>query len=418
MRLTLLAAITAALLALWPAPANAVSVSGRISGSYYNHDDDISEQDRSISRIKLRLDVDDFMPYDSSFHLRTITRSVSGHDYNSNLPGQRIEQAEFEMNGLGGFMDLHLGRMNIEDIFSTRVDGANVDFHLGKTFGFGLFGGQTPDPFSDQINSSYSTYGGYLFNRGLGSRFSLGYVATAKGGEDSTYISGMYYSLSSASFNWMVDFRMDEDKANSEWRVTESMLNMTYRPSKRTKVNLNYTEYRSIQLFESMDYDASYDMQRSTRLSGDIYILKSTLLYARFDGRMRDIDNGTATLVTAGVRQDDMFGFMRMDFSYNGISYFTTSSSRINFMVGADLIRDLSGEIEITSIDTTQEGQSNSMSQFVFGASLDWWWKNFFVSAMLQYSNEKYLDVDAIYTNKASDHFSTVVYYLNLGYKF
>ncbi|MDH5508938.1 MAG: hypothetical protein OEZ32_01140 [Nitrospinota bacterium] len=418
MRLRLTLAFVAALFTVWALPASAVNLSGRLAGSYYNHDDDVSEQDRSVSRFKLRLDITDFMAYDSAFHLKTITRSVSGHDYNGNLPSQRIDRAEFELKGLGGFMDLHLGRMNIQDLFSTRVDGASVDFHLGKTFGLGVFGGQTPDPFSDQISSSYSTYGAYLFNRGQATRFSLGYVATAKGGEDSTYISGMYYSLSSRAFNWMADFRMDEDKVRSEWRITEAMVNLTYRPSRRAKVNLTYSEYRSIQLFESMDYSASYDMQRATRVSGDLFFLHSSMLYARFDARMRDFDSSTAAMFIGGFRQDDMFGLLNLDISYSGINYFTTTSDRINIVLGADFLRDLSGEIEITSINSKQEGQNNAMTQFVYGATVDWRWNNLFVSALLQFSNEKFLDVDAVYQNKASDHFATTSYYLNMGYNF
>ena len=418
MRLMLNLAFAAALLTVWVSQAGAVTITGRLSGSYYNHDDDVTEQDRSISRFKLRMDVTDFLPYDAAFHLKTITRSVSGHDYNSDLPSQRIEKAEFELNGLGGFMDIHLGRMNIQDLFSTRVDGASADFHLGKDFGFGVFGGQAPDPFSDEISSSHSTYGAYLFNRGTATRYSLGYVATARGAEDSTYVSGIYHSFSSKMFNWMADFRVDEDKDKSEWRLTEAMVNLTYRPSRRAKINFSYSEYRSIQLFESMDYDASYDMQRSTRLSGNMYIFHSSMVYARFDGRMRDLDNATASMLMAGFRQDGMLGVAFLDLSYSSINYFAVSSDRINFQLGAEFLRDLTGEIEITSINNTQEGVSGGMSQFVFSATLDWRWTNLFVSGNIQFSNEKFLDVDAVYTNKAADHFSTVSYYLNAGYNF
>jgi len=416
-RLTVFAALMAVMMAQ-TGPAGAVSMRGGVSGSYYNHDDDISAQDRSVTRFKVRLDVSDFMAYDSAFHLRTITRSVSGHDYNDNLPSQRIDQAEFEMSGLMGFMDLHLGRMFVADLPGARVDGADLEFHLGQSFGFGLMGGQTPDPFSDQINSSYSTYGAYLFNRSQTSRFSLGYVATSKGAEDSTYLSGMYYSVSSSAFSWMADVRMDEEKKKSQWQLTEAMVNMTYRPNRRFKVNASYNEYRGIRLFESMKYDADYSLQRTMRVSGDIYILQNSLVYLRIDGRSRDIDSGTATLFTGGYRQDNMMGFMFLDFSYDSINYFKTNSSRMNFRVGADLNWDLQADFEITSISTTQEGQRNSMTQLVYGATLDWRFEGFFVSAQFQMSDEKFLDVASVYTNKASDHFAATSYYLSVGYNF
>ncbi|MDH5638877.1 MAG: hypothetical protein OEZ04_10320, partial [Nitrospinota bacterium] len=204
----------------------------------------------------------------------------------------------------------------------------------------------------------------------------------------------------------------------SEWRITETMVNLNYRPNRRGKVNLTYSEYRSIQLFESMDYDASYDMQRATRVSGNLFFLHSSMLYARLDARMRDFDSGTAAMFIGGFRQDDMLGMLNLDISFSSISYFKTTSDRINFILGADFLRDLSGEIEITSINSTQEGENNAMSQFVFGATVDWRWKDLFVSGMLQFSNEKFLDVDAVYLNKASDHFATTSYYLNMGYKF
>ena len=416
MRLTGLIATLAAVLAA-AAPAGAATMRGGLSGSYYNYDDDVSAQDLSVSRFKLRLDVADFMAYGAAFHLRTITRSVSGHDYNEKLPGQRIDQAEFEMRGLLGFADLHLGRINVMDMPATRVDGVNVDFHLGQTFGPGFFAGQAPDPFTDQV-SSYSAMGGYLFNRGQTSRFSLGYAATSKGSPDSTYISAMYYSASSSTFNWMADLRMDEEKKKSQWQITSAMVNATYRPNKKLRLNGAYNEYRAIRLFESMKYDANYDMQRTMRLSADVFIFSSSMLYARIDGRSRDIDSGSASLVTAGLRVDDMFDLLYFDGSYSSIDYFKVKSSRTNLRLGADWRRDLQVELDVTSISGTKEGQSNGMTQLVYGVTADWRMESFFVSAMFQISNEKFLDVDAVYTNKAADHFSSTSYYLTVGYNF
>jgi hypothetical protein len=400
------------------APAGAVAMRGGLSGSYYNYDDDVAAQDLSVTRFKLRLDVSDFMAYDSAFHLRTITRSVSGHDYNEKLPGQRIDQAEFEMKGLLGFADLHLGRMSVIDLPATRVDGVNMDFHLGQTFGLGLFGGQAPDPLTDQINGSYTTYGGYLFNRSQTGRLSLGYVTTAKGSADSTYVSGMYYSSSSSAFNWLADLRFDQDIKKSQWRLTEGMLSATYRPNRQVRINAAYNEYRAIRLFQSMQYDANYDLQRTLRLSADVYILTKSMLYLRLDGRSRDIDSGSASLVTGGFRRDNMFDFLFFDASYSSINYFKVSSTRANLRLGGDFKHDFQAEVEVTSINGAKDGQVNGMSQLVYGATVDWRIEGFFVSAMIQISNEKFLDVNAVYLNKAADHFASTSYYLSAGYNF
>jgi len=415
LRLTVFAAFLAVVMAA--APASAVKMRGGLAGSFYNHDDDISAHDRNVSRFKIRLDVEDFMAYDSEFHLRVYSRSTSGSDYNDKIPSQRIDRAEFSMSRVGGFMDLSLGRINVTDMFSTRVDGANAEFRLGSSFGLGAFAGMTPDPFSDQFSGSYSTFGAYLFNRTDYSRFSLGYVSTAKGGPDSSYLNGMYFS-SSKYWNWIANLRMDENKDEGKWEITEALVNGIYRPSRKFKVSFSLDEYRAIRLYDTMDYDVNYEKQRSFRVNANLFILSHSLLYVRADARHRDIDSATASLSSVGFNQSELFNILFFDTSFSSINYFNTESTRFNFRTGAEFKPYWRAEFELMSITTLQVGQSNEMSQFVYGFTVDFNYEQFYASAMMQMSNESFLDVDAVYLNKASDTFAATTYHLTVGYYF
>lgn len=414
------ALMTLAALIAAPAPAHAAKVRGMVSGSVYNHDDDVSAQDFTVTRFNVRLSADEIAGEGTYLTLRATTRSA-GSDYNRDIPGSRVETLVAGANGIWSFLDVAVGRQWLRDIPTARVDGAAVTARLGDYSGVGLFGGQAPDPYNDTVSGDYTTFGGYAFYRAPEAGVSGGYVATLfKGNEDLSFISGAGYLAPSTDLRLYATARSDHNVASGQWETTNLSVSLNYRAGQVARLGAAYNQYRAVRRYESMDYSLNYDLQTTMRFSGDFNVTPDLSVYGRFDARTRETDSKSATLYVAGVRQKQIMDWLYYDISYRGVNYFTSTSSQYAAAVGADLDNpDLTAELSASLLNNEQDGAANSLRQMVYGGSVDWRITDqLYTSGKIEVSNEQYLDVDSIYTAKATDTYNAMTFFLYAGYNF
>ena len=421
MRLAPAIALIATLLAVaMPPAASAVKVSGGLSGSVYNRDDDISSQDYTISRMRLKLDAEELGNEKTSFHFTGATRSTGANDFNSQIPDSRIDTATLGIQGAFSFLDATVGRQYIQQIPTARVDGVNIRVHMGKNFGIGAFGGQEPDPYDDTVNSDYITYGGYAFMNTLNTGANLGYVVTQfKGSEDTSYVYGSGYLAASKALRTFATARSDHNVTKGGFELTNLLVGASYRPNRRARFSVSYNQYRAITLFGSMDYSLNHELQKTARIAGDIRIARTIRIYGRADARNRESDNKSASLYLLGIKQSDVFRWFFYDVSLRSINYFTSKSIQARSALGAQAGDDLTAEISAMYIKNAQDDASNDLVQWVYSAELDWYPdRSFYVSGKVEMSNESYVDVDSVYVAKASDKYSSMTYFLYVSYRF
>lgn len=418
--IVMLAAAVFAALASLAGGAYAAEISGGLSGSIYNRDDDVSTQDYSITRMRLRLNASEFAGDNVFAKFSGSFRSAGSNDYNDEIPDSRIDEAKVEVRKAWDLFDMELGRHFIRDLPAARVDGGSLRMYVGENLGVGVFGGQAPDPYTDKVSGDYMSYGGYIFSNTPSSGLSLGYVYDSyKGAEDASYIYGSMFMAPSKTLRIFGIIRTDHNVADSTYEITNLMVTASYRPSRSARLSVSYNQYRAIRLYESMDYSLNYDMQQSVRVTGEFKLTRTTTLYGNFDARTRETDNKSATLFTVGAKQEDMFRWFFMDVSYSQVDYFTSSVMRAKGSIGADLGESLVAELSVAYMKNDQDDAANSLTQLIYAGSLEWYFTpQIYVSGRVEMSDESYLDIDSVYLEKNKDTFSALTYFLYVGYNF
>jgi hypothetical protein len=419
MRKFFLAALVA-YLSVFQTDAYAADIRGNMAGSIYNRDDDYSTHDYSITRFKLKLDASDFAGEDTSFHFKGSTRSVGAADYNSAIPDQRIDKAYIQFNNLFSIVDTGLGRQLIKEIPSARVDGANLKINMGDGFGVGVFGGQSPDPYTDEFSGDYTTYGGYGFFKTPVAGASVGFVSNMyKGSEDVSFVSGSGYFTPSSVSRLYASGRSDHNIETGQYELTNLLVSLNYRPSRAARFTIAYNEYRAVKLYESMDYDINHDLQKTIRLSTNLRATSTTTIYGRFDTRTRESDNKSASLYMVGLRQTDILNWFFLDLSYRGINYFTSEITQFYTAVGADIDGSLRIEFSVTYMQNDQDAALNRLEQWIYTGSADWYiTRQLYMSGRIEMSEEAYLDVESVYLEKQKNEFSSLTYFFYAGYRF
>ncbi len=405
---------------LAPVSALAQSVTGFISGSIYNRDDDVAAQDFSITRVRIRLNVEELIGDGTALRLKGATRSSGSGTFSEDIPGARFETAKLEFKQAFSLVDIHLGRQYIDYMPTARLDGANIVYPLGETSGVGLFGGLEPDPYDDIVNGDYMMYGLYGFTNNPTAGVSGGYVmSTFKGGDDKSYLYGSGYYNMSESLRLYGTARSDHNADSGGNELTNFYLSANFIPNENVSLDFSYNQYRAIRLFESMDYDLNHELQTTLRAAGRVKVTKTMTIYGSFDTRTRESDGKSASLIWGGLKQTDFFNWFYYDVAFRSINYFTSDIIQYFGAIGADVDDNLSVEANVTFMTNEQEGTSNTLEQWIYGFSADWYPGNtFFVSGSIELSNEEYLDIDSIALAKTSDKFNAVTYFLYAGYRF
>ncbi len=403
--------------------AHAEKISGRFTASYYQRNDDSANQKYTFTNERLRLKVSEISKErDMTFNFDGRMRQTGGKDYNSSTPDYRIQDANLE---IGDFLfdktDMVVGRQYVRHTFGSRVDGVQLKHRLGEKTGVGIFGGTQPDPVKDIMSGEFVTLGFFAYKRDKYYGFSGGYTTSMyKGKEDQSYLYGRGDYRPSQQTSLYGSLRSDRKKSGG-YEMTNLMASVNYQLGRKGRVGAVYSQYRAVQLWESMDYSINRELQKTIRLSGSYRVRKNSTVSANFDQRTRERDNKTASTYRFGYRERNLMKMGYADFSYRILKHFTSSGTHYRGALGANLPRNFSGELSITKMENKAEGANYKLEQNMYAASLSWFsGKKFYITGQYEVSNEKYVDVNSIYTPTGSpgtEYKSSSLFLLG-GYKF
>ena len=276
-----------------------------------------------------------------------------------------------------------------------------------------------PDPYDDTVNSDYMTGGAYFYADGPTGGVRTGYVTSLfKGAEDSSYIYGTGYMALSSMMRVYGNIRVDNNIDKGGFELTNMVAALSFRPSRGARIHISYNEYRAIKLYESMDYDINHELQRTIRVQGRFNITRSFSFHAGLDMRTRESDNMSASLVSGGVRKEEIFNWGFADLSFYSIDYFGNTIMRLDTSIGAQSPERFDVEASVSYM-LSESDQGNDLAQLVYAGRVDWYVnRDMYVSGRVEMSDEQYLDVESVYVEKQSDHFSAITYFFYIGYKF
>lgn len=367
---------------------------------------------------------------DLSFNLDGNTR-FSNRDYNSGIPDGRVSLANLKLKKVFGHLDITVGRSFVEEFVSESVDGVDLKMWLSPKTGFGLFGGARPDPYTDKFNSDFNAFGAYAFTKTEEIGASAGYAYDAyKGKKDRERLNAVLYlmpSMEDLHLQATLDMdNFDEEadehhKAKKGWDVSNLLIHANWRPAKKTSLSATYTEFRAINR-EASHLEQRIEMLEEkysvARFRAEGAVWSSLYLYGGMDQRNREADSKTASQVYAGIRDANFFGDTYWDVRYSDLGYFTSTVKAITATLGGSVMGlNMSGAV--TSMTSKQDGQMGDMEQWIYEVNMDYWFtKNTYATLTWQYSAEKYLDINSIYSTRYADNFTTTTLYGQVGYRF
>jgi hypothetical protein len=433
-KLTQVLALAIAVLAVsvWGAPARAeLDTHGRFAIGHINIDDASPAGDFSASTFYYRYIANGLLNNDNlSFNLDGSSR-YSNMDYNAGIPANRLYMANVKSKKVAGFLDITAGRSFVEEFVSESVDGVDLKMWLNAHAGFGLFGGARPDPYTDKFNADFNAIGAYTFARTDEIGASAGYALdTYKGKKDRERLNAVLFVMPSME-DLHLQASLDMDNFNEEttssnvskkgWDITNLLVHANWRPAKGFALSGTYTEFRAInreashleQRVEMLE--EKYDVSRA-RAEGAIW--NTISIYGGMDLRNRHTDSKSASQTYVGIRDINFYGETFWDIKYADFGYFTATVKAITATFGGSVF-GLNTSFSATQMMNTQDGQMGDMEQWVYEVNLDYWFtKNLYATFMFQYSNEKYLDINSIYTTRYADNYNTTTLGGQFGYRF
>lgn len=403
-------------------PAYAFTLKGGVQGSYFSANDEVAGgQNFQIGRLNLRLNASGLGGNENlTMDFRGSRRIVSGDDYNENIPEQRIETAKVQWHKALRYFDISLGRDRINNIGSAKVDGTHVKFAVSKIWGLGAFTGTAPDPYSDEFSSKHTTFGGYGFLRTMSAGITAGYVdVKGDGAEETKYIAGTGYLFPSRELSIFGSIRADYSKETKQYSTTNIFLSAAFRMGHNARFGLNLNQYKGIKLYDSMDYDINYELQRSARIYYVFAPLKRTKITGRVEGRTRASDGESVSLYGIGIKQEEIFKWFFVEARYRNIQYFDSSVVNTNFSIGAEKGSNMEAQIGIAINKNSNDYSENDMNQLVYSASFDWLATDkTTVGVRYEVSSEKFLNTDAVYTASAEEEYRSSYFHMYAGLTF
>ena len=390
-----------------------------------------SAGDFSISTLYYRYIASGLMDNDNlSFNLDGNVR-FSNRDYNSGIPDGRVSMANFKLKKVFGIFDVTVGRSFVEEFVSESVDGVDLKMWLNSKTGFGLFGGTRTDPYTDKFNADFNALGGYAFTKTEEIGASAGYAYdTYKGKKDRERLNAVLYLMPSME-DLHVQASLDMDNFNEEadehhaarkgWDVSNMLIHANWRPAKRMSLSATYTEFRAINR-EASHLEQRIEMLEEkytvNRFRAEGAVWSSLYLYGGMDQRNRQADSKNALQTYFGIRDANFFGDTYWDIRYSDLGYFTATVKAITATLGGSVMGlNMSGAV--TSMTSKQDDQMGDMEQWIYELNMDYWFtKNAYAVLTWQYSAEKYLDINSIYSTRYADNFTTTTLYGQVGYRF
>jgi hypothetical protein len=438
---------------LWSAPATAsdldVAYDARITADDYLHgrfavghllvDDttDLGRRDYNITHLYYRL-VSERVGGNENVKINLDGRYRYAHDldWNHKIPDNRLLQANVEFENLFDYVDLKLGRSFIEEFVSQGVDGVDAKVWLSKYNGVGLFGGMRPDPFNDDFNPDFTTYGAYAFSKTDVVGASAGYAIDNYKGRLDRERANVNLFFMPASQWWHVQASVDLDndfdstKENPHggyggWYASNAMVHANIRPNDWFQASLTYNEFMAIVRevsIEEMVGEGTFteDKYSITRLKVELRPLKNIGVYAGNDARWREYDGATASQYYVGVRDYDFIGHTRWDLRYANLEWFTADVRVYTGSFGISRDR-VDADVTVTYLNNRQRtfNLGGDLNQWIYEATGSFWFtKHVYATLNVSYAKEEFLDVPSIYESRYDTAFTSTTVYGQVGYRF
>lgn len=263
---------------------SAAELHGLVSIEDYYSSDSSSAYDFNFLTTRIRLDAGKLNQAGSLFfHFDGRERmNLGSKDYNSKIKKERIDTMNLEYTGIKPLY-LAVGRLWPKELSVERVDGVNL-VHQRKNFGIGFFGGAKPDPYTEGLNSDFTTAGGYLFYRKRDLFANLAYTYNGyQGRTDREYIYGQTSFSPLEQFRFYGAFTADINQFKDEVDLTNAIVELSYRPDYKKGVSAGYSQFRAYRLYRSMNFDIDTSLQQSYYIQGDYRVRDRYTLYGRYN---------------------------------------------------------------------------------------------------------------------------------------
>lgn len=259
---------------------------GLISVEDYYSNDSSSSYDFNFLTTRLRLDATKLNSSGTlSFHFDGRERNNLGsHDYNSSIPNERIDVLDFEYNAPRLF--LSAGRVWTREVPVERLDGLNMVLRNGSS-GIGFFGGLKPDPYSEEFNSDFTTFGAYTYYNKETLNASLALAHNGfNGATDRQYLYGQAAYTPFKEIRLFTTATVDRNQTTNGLSLTTGTVELSYSPDFTKNIAIGYNQFRAVQYFKSMTYEIDNSKQQAIYLSSSYRIDRYTL-YGRVEQRYR-----------------------------------------------------------------------------------------------------------------------------------
>lgn len=287
---------------------------GLVSMENYYSRDSSSAYDFNFLTTRTRLDVTKMNEAGSlSLHFDGRERNNLGSkDYSSNIKSERIDTLNLEYTGIERF-SLLVGRLWPKESPTERVDGVNIVYQ--KTgLGAGIFGGLKPDPYTEEINSDFTSGGAYLFYRKEG---LLANVALTHNGHKGA--TDRQYLYAQTSYSPVREIRVygsvtaDKNQETNDMDLTNAIAEVSLRPDFRRGVSIGYNQFQPYRLYSSMEFSIVQSRQQSYYISGDYRLFDRYTLYGRYERQMLEYqafvpEARSSDIYHAGFRNDNLMG--------------------------------------------------------------------------------------------------------------
>lgn len=310
---------------------------GLVSFEDYYSNDSSSAYDINLLTTRIRWDASKINKGENlSFHFDGRERfNIGSKDYNSGIKQERIDTLNFEYTGLSPLY-IAAGRLRPKELFIERADGVNLVFQ-GRKLGMGIFAGTKPDPYTEALNSDFTTVGGYIFYRKEDLFANLAYIYNGyKGRTDREYIYGQSSFFPLKQIRLYGSFTVDINQFEEKSDLTNAIIELSYRPDYRKGLTFGYNQFRAYQLYRSMNFEIETSRQQSYYVQGDYRFRERYTLYGRYDLQSLHYNAlekklRTSSTYQVGLRNDNLLNqHISMDTSATLADSYSSGSNTYN----------------------------------------------------------------------------------------
>jgi len=291
-----------------PAPpttfTSGAEATGLLSIEDFYSTDSTPSNDQNILTARLRLDVLSLgWSKNIGFHFDGRERtSIGNTDYSSSIARERVDILNVDYSSERLY--LALGRLWPKEFPLERVDGLNAMLKAGN-HGFGIFGGYNPNPYTEAFTTEYTTAGAYYFYQKdeVGARLGFAHKGF-KGRTDRQYVYGEVTYFPSEGLSVYSSATVDVAQDIGGVKLTNGMIELTYRPDYNKSITFGYNQFRSFKLYESMAYPVDDSRQEAYYISGNYRFYEKFTLYGRVERQSRyypDIDAALKNAMIYGL---------------------------------------------------------------------------------------------------------------------